>query len=85
MSADETPGRQWRVRGHAEDRPPDHPARPTLALRTGPIEEFTRGLAGAAEALSMEGPLLLVIPYSTVNGGARDIRPFAFRRSAINP
>ena len=28
---------------------------------------------------------LSLIPYSTVNGGARDISPFAFSRSEISP
>ena len=33
----------------------------------------------------MGGPLQLVFGYSTVNGGARDISPRAFSRSAIRP
>ena len=33
----------------------------------------------------MGGPLQLVFCYSTVNGGARDISPRAFNRSAIRP
>ena len=36
-------------------------------------------------ALIIDGQRSLVFPYSTVNGGARDISPLAFSRSALWP
>ena len=59
------------------------------ATCSGPVRDFGLDapicVAGVVEPSATDGPLLFVFPHSTVNGGARDIRPRALSRFEISP